>query len=162
VGLPSDRVDVFADGIDANQIGTASNRVSNLYGQTVDASSVNADSLTILGDAALKSTDISTKSTGFDSWTQISSDRPGAVIASAKTDTDGSSNAIVILDIDLTGDSSADISHRISVAPDGLGSGQTSDATAGHDIPAGGQYKIRNQSDPNNGNVIRQVSEVTR
>jgi len=40
VGLPSDPVDVFAEGIDANSVGSASNRVTDIYGDSADLNSV--------------------------------------------------------------------------------------------------------------------------
>lgn len=43
VGQPADRVDVFADGVDANQLGSSSNRITDIYGDSFDANSVSTD-----------------------------------------------------------------------------------------------------------------------
>lgn len=99
---------------------------------------------------------------GFGSWTPVDADRDALVTVGATVETDGASDGEVVLDIDETGDGNADYSLPVAVAVSDHSAGVAlSDALPAVHLPGGGQYRVRNVTDPNGNNTLDDVREVT-
>jgi len=148
------------DIITPNQVGKANNRVSDLYGDSGDFNSVNTDSATINGNTALEEGGKSDNSPGFGTNVQVSSTRPAVVIVTCQAKTDGTNRAMVQLAVDEDGDGTGDELKTIArQAP--TGSGDASQSTAAVYLSPGEEYFIKNTDNPNNGNRINSLDEVT-
>lgn len=163
----SDEADIGIDeinGSDANKIIEANlGGVTTPYSAPATAGSVR---LTQDGDVqvadktALRGATKSSVSPGFGSWQQPDADRSVLVLVEARAETDGTSKGSVILEVDDSGGTSADDTFTVSSqAP--TTAGDNNEGSAAALVPAGGQYQINNNSDPNNGNTLFDVREVT-
>lgn len=101
------------------------------------------------------------KSPGFGSWTTADAQRPSWVELSATAVTDGTSVGEVTLEVDEDGDGTVDYSFPAAyIAADNAAGTDQKDYVKAY-VPAGGQYRIANTSDPSGSNSIDTVREVT-
>lgn len=99
---------------------------------------------------------------GFGSWTQISADRPGFLVVDASAETDATDAGTIVVDVDESGGTTADYTLNIVNVQADLPAGTNRSSGNGMIyVPAGGQYQIRNVSDPNNANSLDVVREGT-
>jgi hypothetical protein len=96
----------------------------------------------------------------FKGWTQLDADRFGLVTVDALAETDGTSIGNIKVEIDKSGGSGpADDSYtHVSQTP--TNAGDSTQITASYPVPPGAQYQIVNNSDPNGGNVVSDVTET--
>ena len=134
--------------------GSSSNR-DDWYADEVDANLVNTETGSVNGQEM-----IGTPSSGsdpsltFDSWVTISSTRPSLVDITLKVETDGSTRGLARIEVDETDDGTADYRFANAISEADLGAGvEARDSGVGL-VPAGGQVRVVNASDPNNGNAI--------
>jgi len=97
---------------------------------------------------------------GFGSFTTVSSTTAGFVTAVLSPETDGSSTAVMAVDVDQTGSGSADYTAAEVRASFELPAGVATTSTVTVFVPAGGQYKIVNVSDPRGDNEILHVRHI--
>jgi len=123
---------------------------------------VNASQAGALDEPA--SGDVRYPSRFFGSWYQPSTERPVEVMIDAHAESGGATAGSVWLRVDDNGDGAHDVTFAIAYAK---ASGLTTNPNV-HDegsttvtLPPGGQYKIVNASDPEGGNSILDVREVT-
>lgn len=95
---------------------------------------------------------------GFGSWTTADSDRPARIELEIHADTDGTTDGQVDVDVDESGGTTADYSFS-TVSPSGVGGSETQYLKVY--VPAGGQYRINNVSDPNLNNAINVARQIT-
>ncbi len=95
----------------------------------------------------------------FDTWTEVSSTSPAFVTASAAAETNGSTTARVKLAVDEAGGTSADYSMTITQTASEHTDGTYHEGATSVLIPAGAQYQVENNSDPNGGNILHDVRE---
>lgn len=100
-------------------------------------------------------------SPGFGSWVTADADRPSWVEIDASAVTDGTSDGEVSIDVDEDGDDTAEYSFTVAHIAADNATGTTQKDYAKVYIPAGGQYRVTNTSDPNSSNAINTVREVT-
>jgi len=102
-------------------------------------------------------------STGFGTWISVDSTGQGVLVdLEAQVQTDGSSNGIVNLYVDESGNNSANHKFTAVGAHNSLGSGAINVGTLGGVfVPPGGNYKAVNESDPNDYNSIQTLREIT-
>lgn len=98
---------------------------------------------------------------GFGSWTSVDANNDALVIIDTTVGGQGATGGEVALDVDRSGDSGpADTTKSLTVD-----TGITGSITLGIPgylyVPAGGQYQIRNVTDPTNNNAINDVETVT-
>jgi len=94
-------------------------------------------------------------SPGFGTFTQVSADHPALLIVQCFTETDGSSDAFVIVAVDESGGTTADYEFIFARVDSGIGPGTPTDEAVTVLLPAGAQFKVVNSSDPNGNNKIR-------
>lgn len=99
-------------------------------------------------------------STSFGTWETINNNRPGFVEIQAFSETDGTTKGEVAVDIDETGDGTADFTFTVSLSSASEGAGTNHTNSVSHFVTASGQYRITNVSDPNGVNSINVVREV--
>lgn len=137
-----------------------SNWFSNEFIDRVDAGTVATDSATIDGDPAGGFGTTSSIAPGFGSWTTADADRPAYIIVEGRAETDGSTPGTIVMDIDVSGGTTADFTYTIARADPGLGNGGENRQTIEQYVPAGAQYQIRNVADPNN-NALQNPRQLT-
>jgi hypothetical protein len=99
---------------------------------------------------------------GFGAWRQADADKPALVTVAATAETDGTNDGEVVLDVDEDGDGVADYTlPLVDVVADHAAGTAFADVIASLYLPAGGEYQVRNVSDPNAVNSIDTVREVT-
>lgn len=97
-------------------------------------------------------------SPGFGTWTTADPDRPAWLGVEIYAETDGTTNGQVDIDVDETGDGTADYSYStISVAT--VGGSETQYLKVY--VPPGAQYRVSNVSDPLGNNSIN-VARLVR
>lgn len=110
-----------------------------------------------VGDSLVNPGKSSAIAPGFNTWTQISTNRPAFLTLELYAETDGTTDAQVNVEVDESGGTTADYADScISVASVG---GSETELKFVY-IPAGGQFQINNVSDPvpaNSINIIRQI-----
>lgn len=96
----------------------------------------------------------------FGSWTEVSASRPSWVLAEATVETDGTSRGEVTIEVDEDGDGTAEYDITVAhVDPDNA-SGAIDKGSTRVYVPAGGQYRFTNASDPNTNNTLGDVREL--
>jgi len=93
-------------------------------------------------------------SPGFDTFTQVDANNPALVLVAVTTLTDGTTNASVTVDIDESGNGTATYTTPISSAATEAGDAFFSKGSSLTPLPAGGQIRINNLSDPRGDNII--------
>lgn len=97
-------------------------------------------------------------STGFDSWTNPS--HPGGVWLelSVTVDTDGTTDGLVVVDVDESGGTTADYSFEART-PSALGGASDSEYLKVY-VPPDASYQIRNAQNPSLSNAIKEARQV--
>lgn len=129
---------------------------------TFDVSTLQAGSATINGNSALQDGGDAGVATGFGTWTTANANRPTLLIVEGTAETDGTSEGKILLDVDKSGGTTADYSMTVVEVDPALGTGVSRSDESIVYVPPGGQYQIRNASDPNVINSISTVREVTQ
>jgi hypothetical protein len=140
VGLPTDRVDVFADGIDSNSLNTDEGTVNGKDLPGIPATS---------NDPGLS----------LGTWRQASTSRAAIVMVSAQAVTDGSTTGEVDVEIDESGGTSGDWQGVISRAPSAFGTSVGQFDSLLVLLPPNAQYRYLNISDPNSANSVQFTRE---
>lgn len=89
----------------------------------------------------------------FDSYTVIDSDRPVLLQLDLFLETDGNTSALIDINIDFDGGSTADINQIAFLSPE-TGAGAGSHEVLSYLIPAGASIELANRNDPNASNQI--------
>lgn len=100
-----------------------------------------------------------TTTVNFDTWNVASSDRTATVSVQATAQTDSASEGQIDVLLDEDGDDAAERTFRICRVQSNFQDGVEDTSSFTFTVPPGGQYQIRNTSDPNNANSIDQVGE---
>jgi len=154
---------LLADFVDiVGGVGSSSNRVSGTsYFDGLDANSVTTVSGTIDGGKEMWGVPSTSNSgpTTFNSWREVSADRPSIVIVNFYAETDGTSDGEVRIDVDESGGTNSDYYVFGSRAGTNLGDGGGAYNSGMVVLPAGGQYQIDNTVDPKSNNIINEVRE---
>lgn len=129
---------------------------------TFDVSTLQAGSATINGNAALQDGGDTGIAPGFGAWTTADTNRPTLLIVEGTAETDGTSEGKIVLDVDKSGGTTADYTMTVTEVDPALGTGVSRTDESTVYIPPGGQYQIRNVSDPNAVNATGPVREVTQ
>jgi len=96
-------------------------------------------------------------SPGFDNFTQVDANNPSLLTVVVKAQTDGSTNGKIDIRIDESGGTTPNINHLHAFASQAASSQHTDISATTYPLPAGAQFKIANQSDPDASNSIRTV-----
>jgi len=94
-------------------------------------------------------------SPGFDTFTQISADHPALLTVQCATETDGNTDALVILAVDESGGTTTDYDVIFARVNGVQRAGDRADEAVTVLLPAGAQFQVENSSDPNGTNKIR-------
>jgi len=100
------------------------------------------------------------RSPGFNHFVTLDANNPGILTVRADAETDGATLGTIVLRVDESGGTTPDYFLFIVRASTGLGSGGVHSDTLTAYIPAGAQYAIDNDKDPNNGNSLDVVRET--
>jgi hypothetical protein len=93
-------------------------------------------------------------SPGFDTFTQVSATAPVFVDLLLRAETDGSTAGIIFIDVDESGGTTPTYSYQALFADSNGGNVLRVNIAESFLLPAGAQFRIRNDSDPNSGNAI--------
>lgn len=128
---------------------------------TLTSTAVNTDSGTVNGDTMVGfPTSTQTVSTSFGTWTTADANRPTLLVIEVIAVTDGSSDGIIDMDVDESGGTTNDYRVLLAKCISERSSGDDRRSTVMVPLPAGASFKIRNFSDPNNGNSIDEVRKL--
>jgi len=141
----------------AGQIGTQSDR-PDIYADVVNTGSATINGNTAGGYPTSSGSISATLGGGF---TTEDADRPVDIYLIINAETDGSTNGDVRVDIDFSGGTSTDVSLQC-IADSTAGAGYVETESFEFTLPPGAQYRIRNNSDPNNNNLINASTKLTR
>lgn len=156
-----DGTDYLVINPNATTSGSGNSVVRRDSGGRIKASdpSVDADVAT-KGWALAEAASSSDPALAFDTWRTPNANRVTLVIIQVMVETNGSSNGIVLLDVDEGGGTTADYSYEAH-SDELNGNGAENYETLTAYIPAGGSYRINNSSDPNSVNAIKVHREFT-
>lgn len=99
-------------------------------------------------------------SPSFGTWTQVSASRPAWIEAEVLPQTDGSSDGVITIEVDESGGTTADYTWTARILSTHA-SGATREEYRKVYLPAGAQFRIVNSADPNAGNAIGTVREIS-
>jgi hypothetical protein len=127
-----------------------------------NAGSIATDSATIGGDPAggFGSTTTFSATLGG-GWTQEDADNPVFCLFQARCETDGSTSGSIRINVDESGGTSPDYQPRVTWSDDDSGSGNGKRNWVPVYLPAGAQWEIVNEFDPNNANQIEYKRKLT-
>jgi len=96
---------------------------------------------------------------GFGTWIEADANRPVFLLIEIDTETDGSQEAAIFIDVDESGGTTEDyaIECRTEDSTDGTRENETVSVL----LPPGAQYRIRNVFDPKGLNSIQNVRQFT-
>lgn len=103
----------------------------------------------------------SAASPGFDTWTKVSETRPAQVVVEVNVQTDGTTNAMVTLDVDESGGTTANYAPVVAFVDSDAGAGVDGNGSLAILLPPGAQYQVSNVVDPNGSNLITELREFT-
>jgi len=164
--IDSDSIDV--NSLSATQLSQAldasGNDLNNVGAgdfDSVNSGSVSTADGTVDGKDIVGYTNSSPGDLSFGDWEQVSASRPSRVALFGLAETDGSNNARITVEIDESGGTNADYTIVLVFADDALGSSGRSQSGREFTLPAGAQYRVVNDKDPNNGNsfIVERVFE---
>lgn len=151
----------------ANVTGADTNFVSGTAGTDGNLTQWNADgdavdSGTAQSDVLVKPGTSTDPGLAFDTWRTPNANRPTLISFEAQARTDGSTNGVVSVDVDESGGTTPDYNFRVVFAEDAMAS-SAADVYSSFSliVPAGGAYRIVNDSDPSGENTIRDHREFT-
>lgn len=97
----------------------------------------------------------------FDTWRTPNANRPTHIEIETTTQTDGTTDGSILIEVDQGGGTAADYSLRASWVESNIGASSVHRNTVTFYVPAGGSYRILNNSDPSAANAISTHREFT-
>jgi hypothetical protein len=152
--VQSEQIDTDAVTVDELASGLGTGSGSPIPG-TSFFETVDVDSATIDGDPAGGFGDTSSLSLSLGGgFTVIDPNRPAFITLVTSTETDGSTQAVIDVEVDESGGSSPDYEYQVGTANETEGSGVKVIQASTIYVPPGASVNLKNQSDPNGGNVV--------
>lgn len=131
--------------------GSSWNKISS-SGDNPIFNSIDTDEATIAGKDGIGVGTSVSGDLSFGDWEQVSAERPARLSLQGEVETDGTDFGRIVVQIDESGGTTADSFQILANAQPSLGAGAIIETGRSFLLPAGAQYRIENNSDPNGTN----------